>query len=378
MAYDESPYAKQEMPLDIAMRTDSLIVALTALTITLGIPCPAPLQGQTGPPRYEVDPTWPKPLPDTWVIGRPGGICIDHQDHVIVANRRDLTDNDLEAGEQAPSVMEFDPEGNVVNSWGDPKVLPNSLHSCTVDYENNIWIGGDLDGIVQKYSHDGKLLLQIGNRGVLDTSDGTLEGRALNSSHTLLARPASIAVDPGNGDIYVADGYGNDRVAVFDRSGKYLRQWGHQGSKADAEAGVGGAFMQVVHCVVMGNDGLVYVCDRQGDRIQVFDKIGNFQKNIWVRTSNEHLPDTTGTDLWLAFSRDPAQRFMYVANEHHDQITILDHATGQVVGGFGRVGHQIGELTHPHTLAIDSKGNVYAAEVQWGRRIQKFKIVGSQ
>jgi DNA-binding beta-propeller fold protein YncE len=360
------------------MKTHSLIVALTGASLALAFAtfCPAPLAGQSSSPQYEVDPSWPKPLPDTWVIGRPGGICIDAQDHVFVANRRDLTDNDLEAGEQAPSVMEFDPEGNVVNSWGDPNILPHSLHSCTVDYQNNVWIGGDLDGIVQKYSHDGKLLLQIGTRGVLDTSDGTLEGRALNSSHTLLARPASIAVDPGNGDVYVADGYGNDRVVVFDRTGKYLRQWGRQGSKAEAEAGVGGAFMQVVHCVVMGNDGLIYVCDRQGDRIQVFDKMGNFQRNIWVRASNERLPDASGTDLWLAFSRDPEQRFMYVANEHHDQITILDHATGQVVGSFGRVGHQIGELTHPHTLAIDSKGNVYVAEVQWGRRIQKFKIVG--
>ena len=135
----------------------------------------------------------------------------------------------------------------------------------------------------RNYSHSGKLLMQIGNRGVVDTSDGTLKGRALNSSHTQFYMPSDIAVDPTNGDVYVADGYGNSRLAVFDRSGKFLRQWGHQGTKEEANAGVGGAFMQVVHCLVIGNDGLVYVCDRQSGRIQVFDNMGNFKNNIWIQ-----------------------------------------------------------------------------------------------
>jgi len=135
----------------------------------------------------------------------------------------------------------------------------------------------------RNYSHSGKLLMQIGNRGVVDTSDGTLKGRALNSSHTQFYMPSDIAVGPTNGDVYVADGYGNSRIAVFDRSGKFLRQWGHQGTKEEANAGVGGAFMQVVHCLVIGNDALVYVSDRQSGRIQVFDNMGNFKNNIWIQ-----------------------------------------------------------------------------------------------
>jgi DNA-binding beta-propeller fold protein YncE len=361
-------------------KTSYFIVAVTfaGLASAFGILSPPQLQGQVIPPKFEVDPYWPKPLPDTWVTGRVGGVCVDAKDHVIIANRRDLTKNELEAGHQAPPMIEFDPEGNVVNSWGDPDVLPNSLVSCTVDYDNNVWVDGDKDGIVQKYTHDGKLLLQIGTRGVFDTSDGTITSKALNSSHTQLAQPASVAVDPNNGDVYVADGYGNRRVAVFDRDGKFLRQWGRQASKAEAEAGEGGAFLEALHCVVIDKDGLVYVCDRGGDRVQVFDKMGEFKKNIWIRTDSENLPDATGTDLGVAFSPDPAQRFMYVANEHHDQVTILDHASGQILSSFGRVGHQTGELTYPGTLAIDSKGNVYVAEVDWGRRVQKFKIMGSR
>ena len=360
-------------------KTSSLVIAGTfaGVAIAFGIVCPPPLQGQVDP-KYEVDPSWPQPLPDGWVTGWIGGVCIDAHDHVFVLNRRNLTENELAAAHQAPPVIEFDPEGNVVNSWGDPDVVPKKLHGCTVDRENNVWLSGSEDGIVQKYAHDGKLLLQIGTSGVFDTSDGTITGRALNSSHTQFNQPAGIAVGPASGEVYVADGYGNDRVAVFDRNGKFLRQWGRQGTKSEADAGEGGVFMQVVHCVEIGNDGLVYVCDRQGDRVQVFDKMGNFQKNIWIRTGNPHMPDRFGTVLWVGFSPDQAQRYMYVANEHNDHINIIDRASGQLLSSFGRAGHQVGDFTHCHTLAVDSKGNIYVAEVNWGNRVQKFKIAGSQ
>jgi DNA-binding beta-propeller fold protein YncE len=234
--------------------------------------------------------------------------------------------------------------------------------------------------MVQKYTHDGsKLLLQIGTRGVYDTSDETVTGRALNSSHTAFFKTAGVAVDPVNQDVYFGDGYGNSRVVVFDRNGHYLRQWGRQGTKAEAEAGVAGAFMQVVHCVTIGNDGLVYVCDRQGDRVQVFDKMGKFQRNIWIRNGTPHMPDApAGTVQQVAFSPDQAQKFMYVGNEHNEEIDILDHASGQIIGSFGRVGHQVGEFGHIHSIAMDSKGNLYTGEVNWGKRIQKFKLVANQ
>ena len=372
-------------------KTLTMAASCAGLAIALGMCCPQPFRAQSDPPKYEVDPSWPKPLPDAWVTGETAGVCVDAHDHVFVLNRRNyasvgfdlkegLTKDELDAGHPAPPVIEFDPEGNVVNSWGDPDVLPLQLHHCAFDPEGNVWINGSWDGMVQKWTHDGsKLLLQIGTRGVYDTSDGTVTGRALNSSHTAFFRPAGVAVDPGTGDVYIGDGYGNSRVAVFDRNGQFLRQWGRQGTKAEAEAGVGGAFMQVVHCVTIGNDGLVYVCDRQGDRVQVFDKMGNFQRNIWVRNGSPHLPDApSGTAQQVAFSPDQAQKFMFVGNEHNEQINILDHASGQILGSFGRVGHQPGGFGHIHSIAADSKGNIYTGEVNWGKRVQKFKIVGTQ
>jgi DNA-binding beta-propeller fold protein YncE len=332
------------------------------------------MQAQGRGPKFMVDPSWPKPLPENWVNGQVSGVCVDAQDNVFIVNRNDMTDKEAEIAQQAPPYIEFDPDGNVVNTFGDWKVVPNITHGCFIDYENNFWTAGNGDGIIQKYSHDGKLLMQIGERGVVDTSDGSLKGRALNSSHTQFFMPSGLAVDPVNGDVYVADGYGNSRIAVFDRSGKFLRQWGHQGTREEADAGVGGAFMQVVHCVVMGNDSLVYVCDRQGDRIQVFDKMGNFKNNIWVKRGNS-LPDNWGTTWWIGFSPDRQQKYMYVDDGGDEQVKILDHASGEVLSSFGRPGHQAGAFTHGHTLAVDSKGNVYVAETEWGRRVQKFKPV---
>jgi DNA-binding beta-propeller fold protein YncE len=344
-------------------------LGLAALLVTV---CHAQALGRG--PHLVVDPNWPKPLPEDWVIGQVSGVCVDAQDNVFIVNRNDMTDKEGEIARQAPPYMEFDPAGNLVNSFGDWKVVPNVTHGCKIDYENNFWTAGNGDGIIQKYSHDGKLLMQIGKRGVVDTSDGTLSGRALNSSQTQFYMPADVAIDPANGDVYVADGYGNSRIAVFDRSGKFLRQWGHQGTKEEADAGVGGAFMRVVHCVAIGNDTLVYVCDRQSDRIQVFDRMGNFKRNIWIRRGSS-LPDNWGTTWWIGFSPDREQKYMYVDDGGDEQIKILDHASGDVLSSFGRPGHQAGAFTHAHTLAVDSKGNVYVAETDWGRRVQKLKSV---
>jgi DNA-binding beta-propeller fold protein YncE len=269
----------------------------------------------------------------------------------------------------------FDMAGNVIASWGDPNAVPHSIHGCAFDNDNNVWVGGNEDGIIQKYSHDGKLLLQIGTRGVFDTSDGTSKGKSLNSSPEHFFNPAGIAIDPGNGDIYVADGYGNRRVAVFDKNGKFLRQWGRQATDEETRSGAAGVFSRVVHCVVIGNDGLVYVCDRQGDRVQVFDKMGKFQRNIWIKTGTPNLPDPRGTAWWVAFSRDAQQKYMFVVNGRNESVHILDHSSGQILASFGRPGHQLGNFIHGHTMAIDSEGNIYVAETDWGRRVQRFKAV---
>jgi sugar lactone lactonase YvrE len=325
--------------------------------------------------RFEVDPSWPKPLPEKWITGQLGGICTDAHDHIVVVDRRNITKEEAETSQAAPPIMMFDTTGKLVASWGDPNVVPNSIHGCAFDKENNVWVAGNDDGILQKYTHDGKLLMQIGKRGVVDSADGTGKGQPKNSSQEGFYHPAGMVVDPANGDIYVADGYGNRRVAVFDKNGKFLRQWGHQGTADEAKDGAGGAFIQLVHCIAMGNDGLIYVCDRQGDRVQVFDKMGNFKRNIWIKTGAPTLPDPRGTAWWVAFSRDPQQKYMYVMNGRNEQVHILDHTTGEILASFGRPGHQVGNFIHGHTMAVDSKGNIYVAETDWGRRVQRFKPV---
>jgi DNA-binding beta-propeller fold protein YncE len=370
----------------------SSIMAATGawLAIAVAVSCSVPSQAQVNPPKFEVDPSWPKPLPDHWVTGSVSGVCVDAQDHVFIVNRQNLKFNELDAGYQAPPVIEFDPEGSVVNSWGDPNVLGKGVDGCFVDRENNVWLSFNKDAVVQKFGHNGgKLLLQIGTRGVFDSSDGTIKGIALNSSPTSFFCPAGVAVDASNGDVYVADGEEtgrNHRVAVFDRNGRFLRQWGLQRTKAEADDDEGDVFMQVPHCVAMGDDGLVYVCDLRADRVQVFDKMGSFQKNIHIPYEGTsqyhprpgHLHRAWGTAVWVGFSPDPAQTFMYVMNEDDEQVEIVDHANGEILGSFGRAGHQVGELTHGRELAVDSKGNVYVAESEIGKRIQKFEIMGSQ
>jgi DNA-binding beta-propeller fold protein YncE len=353
-----------------------LVVAGVSLALALLGSVAVSQTKTTAVPKFEIDPYWPKPLPEGWITGRLGAVCSDSHDHVIVTNRRDITDEEKETSKQAPSVLIFDLAGNLVTSWdGDWDKVPGVIHGCYADKENNIWITGNGDGIIQKYTHDGKLLLQIGKRGVFDTTDGTAKGKSLNASQTQFFNPAAVVVDSTNGDVYVADGYGNRRVAVFDKNGKFLRQWGRQATKEETQRGDPAVFSQVVHCINISNAGLVYVCDRQGDRVQVFDKMGKFQRNIWIRTGTETLPDPRGTAWWVDFSRDKDQKFMYVMNGRNEQVHTLDHATGKILSTFGRPGHQLGNFTHGHTLTVDSKGNIYVAETDWGRRIQKFKMV---
>jgi DNA-binding beta-propeller fold protein YncE len=351
------------------------LLEICAITVLCAACFPSTLLAQEDAPNFVVDPSWPKPLPNNWTTGQVGGVCVDSEDHVYIVNRRNLTEKEMLGAAQAPPIIEFDSAGSVINSFGDPKIVPNSIHGCTVDSHNNLYVAGNHDGIVQKYSPQGKLLLQIGTRGKLDSSDGSITGRALNSSKTGFFMPAAIAIDPATDDIYVADGYGNSRIAVFDKDGHFLRQWGRQGTSSEVEAGLGGVFMQVVHCVAIGNDGLVYVCDRQGDRVEVFDKMGNFKKNIFVHTGTDKMPDSWGTVWGVSFSTDANQKHLYVEDGRNERIHILDRESGEIVGGFGRPGHQLGEFDHAHTLAVDSKGNLFIAETDWGERVQKFRPV---
>ena len=346
--------------------------ACAGIAMAAALFAPTSPRAQSAAPKFEVDVSWPKPLPDRWVLGGLGGVCVDAQDHVLLLNRQDVLEGDLNAGHLAPPLIEFDQAGNVVHSWSDPKLLDPRLHSCYFDKDNNVWIGSAPSGMVQKYSHDGRtLLLQIGKKGVVDSSDGTVKGKPLNSNAAQFFMPSSIAVDPQNGDVYVSDGEGrngNRRVAVMDRDGKFLRQWQPEG-------------METVHCLALGNDGLVYVCNRENERIQVYDKMGRFRENIGVpwtpyTAPREGKPPASGgSAVAFAFSPDASQRFMYVINQNSSQIEVIDRKSGKIVSHFGGgVGHYPGQFDQPHGIAVDSQGHVYIAENR-GKRIQKFKIV---
>ena len=238
----------------------TLFVARSGAILTIAIAIvgihAAEAQPRTSP-RYEADLAWPKPLPNRWVLGGLGGLCVDAQGHVFILNRQDVLDGELSSGRLAPPIIEFDAQGNVVNSWGDLKLLDPRLHSCHVDKDNNIWIASAPSGMVQKYTHDGsKLLLQIGKKGVVDSSDGTVKGKPLNSNAPIFFMPSSIYVDRQNGDVYVSDGEGaggNRRIAVFDARGTFLRQWQPEG-------------METVHCMTIGKRSVSCMSATASDR----------------------------------------------------------------------------------------------------------------
>ena len=383
------------------MRTGRYLYSATALgviVIAVGLwnPVGAAREGRSRvAPRYKVDPFWPKPLPapggHQWVTGEPGGSCIDSQDHVITVNRGNLTGQDGTTAVASPPVLEYDPEGNVANAWGDRAILPNGIHGCFVDFQDNVWIAGNGDGIVQKWSHDGStLLLQIGTRGVCDwPANGNTCGNSAgdptaNQSQELLNQPAEVAVDPNpdpvtgqRGSVYIADGYGNHRVVVFSATGEFLRQWGRPGDgPGEFFAGGGGH----PHCIALGQDELVYACDRSNHRIQVFDRVGNLQRIIRVDPPPSLMPLGTlgrlrATDI--AFSNDRDQAWIFDTDLGNNKVWILDRALGVVVSGFGNSGQMAGEFIFPHTIDVDSRGNIYVAETINGRRIQKFVPQGN-
>jgi outer membrane protein assembly factor BamB len=357
--------------LRLIWNTRTLACALAAELLVLTLPHAANPQ-PPAIPRFVVDPFWPKPAPERWVTQEVGATCVDSKDHVVTLNRGTIQPIEIQMGIPAsPPVIEYDVQGRVVNAWGDRARLPATLHGCFFDREDNLWIAGNGDGVVQKWAHDGtRMLLQIGTKGVCDGTDGKCASPGLNSSQTLLNMPAAVAVDPANGHVYIADGYGNHRIVVFDRSGRYVRHWGTAGTAPGEFAPSGGGHP---HCVVL-NQSLLYVCDRANDRVQVFDTTGKL-KDVIPISPGTGTPGrgAIGSANDLGFS--PDGRYMYVNDIGNTTLWIIDRATRAIVGGFGRPGHGAGELTSFHSMAVDSRGNIYTGEVT-GRRIQKFVPAG--
>lgn len=340
---------------------------------------------RAGVPKFEVDPYWPKDLPNQWMLGQVSGIYVDSHDHVWVTNRpRTLEDHDKYAASDppqadcckpAPAILEFDAAGNFVQGWGGPGgpgtqyEWPDNEHGIFVDYKENVWVGGNgpKDTNILKFTKDGKFLLQIGHHG---KSGGSNDTENLN-------RPAGIVVYPKTNEVFVADGYGNRRVIVYDAdTGAYKRHWGAYGKKPDDQEsnvrtleGDGPKQFNTVHAVRISNDDLVYVGDRRNNRIQVFKPDGTYIKEAYVerKTTGEE-----GTTFDFAFSSDPQQQFLYIPDGTNKKVQIVSRQTLEVVGYFGgHGGHGAAQFFHLHSIATDSKGNIYLGE-SFGKRVLKW------
>jgi DNA-binding beta-propeller fold protein YncE len=417
-------------------------------------------------PGFVVDPSWPQPLPNSWILGQIGGVYVDWHDHVWVYNRpRSLTNEEAglegplpgakdENGQPvnglgqvrahgpiadcckaAPSVLEFDADGKLLRGWGGPSdpgfiggkckaeagcIWPNNEHGIYVDHNDNVWIAGSAaavndsrarpawstnrqggDGFVLKFDMNGNFKMRIGGTPTGPNSNDTNGG--INGT-PLLYQPADMTIDPKTDRLYVADGYGNRRVLIVDAgTGKYIGHFGAYGNnpvddRSAASAGTWIAdyssgkrkpafFRTPVHCVKLGADGRLYVCDRGNDRIQVFDtkdaalgkacsnpngdtgKCGFVAEQLISEHTNTSIP---GTAVSMSFSADKAQSCLYVGDNSNMVIYILNRGNLQELGRLGRSGRMAGEFHWLHQVSVDSKGNIYTGEVDTGKRIQKF------
>jgi DNA-binding beta-propeller fold protein YncE len=338
-------------------------------------------------PKFEVDPLWPKPLPNHWLLGSTIGVDVDAQDHVWIVHRSSATLNADERGAEvnppiaecckgAPPILEFDQAGNLIHSWGGPGngfEWPESNHGVTVDGKGNVWIGGNggNDGQVLKFTKDGKFIKQFGF--------GYANARSIDT--WAFRQPAKIFVDDAKNEAYISDGYGNHRVIVIDAdTGAFKRMWGAYGNKPSDEnfgrynptAMPLQQFRNPVHCAMLTRDNLVYVCDRVNDRIQVFTPDGKYIKEQFIAKNTL----AAGSAWDIAFSKDAQQKYIYLADGQNDKVHILDRQSLQELTAFGDGGRQPGQFFGTHSIATDSKGNIYTTETYEGKRVQRFMYKG--
>ena len=338
-------------------------------------------------PMFEVDPFWPKPLPNHWILGSTIGIGVDSRDHIYILHRRDTFNERTEIGAAsdpvkadccipAPNVLEFDSAGNLVSHWGGPGegyTWPASNHGITIDHKDNVWIGGNgrSDSHILKFTRDGKFLAEYGTPGT-DTD---------SHSPVNFGSAAEVSIDAEANEAYVADGYRNKRVAVLDAdTGEMKRYWGAYGNEPD-DTNLGPfvpgeapaqQFRNPVHCAQPSNDGLVYVCDRVNNRLQVFKKDGTYVNEIFVK------PNSLGDgSVWdISFSPDPEQTFIYLADGTNRKIFIIERESMEILTNFGDGGRNPGQFFAVHGLVTDSAGNIYTTETYEGKRVQKFTYKG--
>lgn len=373
-------------------RTRTLVIG-AALAAALGGAVLSAGASQTPQaPVFQVDPYWPRPLPNHWLFGSITGVAVDAHNNVWVVHRGAAsmtarTEIGLATSPPtaesccapAPFVLKFDSAGNLVGHWGGPGQgydWPQSPGGITVDGDGNVWIAaaGPADPLpgargrgassqappppdahVLKFSGDGRFRLQIGKPGQTGGDD----------SRTALHRPTAVDVDTAAGEVYVADGLGNHRIVVFDaNTGAYKRHWGASGPiPFNAPA-----------CVKIAKDGLVYVCDRRNNRLQVFRKDGSFVREAVI------AKETRGEGaVWsVAFSSDARQRFLYVADGSNQKVWVLDRPTLAIVSSVGAGGRWPGHFYGVGGVAVDSSGHLYTGETYEGKRLQKFVIKGAR
>jgi hypothetical protein len=381
-----------------------------AFAVVLGglsaqLPAQTPARPQT--PAFQVDPFWPRPLPNHWLFGSITGVAVDSRNHLWVVHRGAGSLNsrtEMSAATNpktaesccvpAPQVLQFDPAGNVVSHWGGPGEgydWPQSPGGITVDAKGNVWIAASgpadpmpgargrgaaqtpppPDAHVLKFAADGKFLLQIGKAGKTDNSNST----------TGLNRPAAVEVDAAAGEVYVADGVNNRRIVVFDsETGAYKRHWGAYGAKPD-DTDIGpydpaappSKQFRAPSCVKLARDGLVYMCDRRNNRIQVFRKDGTFVKEAFVAKGTRG----EGAVWSIAFSSDAPQRHLYVADGSNQKVWVLDRQSLGEVSSVGAGGRWPGHFFGVSSVAVDSSGNLYTGETYEGKRVQKFVFKGA-
>ena len=345
-------------------------------------------------PQVQVDPFWPRDLPNNWAIGQVSGVAVGPNDHVWILHRpRTLTAREAGAAQNpplsrccipAPPVIELDQAGNVVRAWGQAEsgapYWPQTEHGIHVDGAGNVWIGsnGQQDQVVMKFSPEGRFLLQLGLAGQTGGSNDTVR----------LGQPTAVDVDVRANEVFVADGYRNRRVIVFDATtGAYKRHWGAYGRRpvdgdtaSPAIAGTASPWpisydttaqpqqFTTVHAVRLSNDGLLYVADRINNRIQVFQRNGTFVREAYIERATRAM----GSVWDLAFSRDSAQTWLFVPDGTNQTAWILRRSDLTVAGNFGRGGRNAGQFGWVHNLAVDSRGNLYTGEVDIYKRVQRF------
>jgi DNA-binding beta-propeller fold protein YncE len=336
-------------------------------------------------PHFEVDPFWPQPLPNKWILGSTIGVAVDARDHVYIVHRNDdgnfatqeigIDNGIADCCTAAPPILEFDVDGSLVNSWGGPGqgyTWPASNHGIEIAPNGNVWIGGNGggDSHVLVFTRDGQFVREIG-----------IPGEPIDSNSTThFSRVAEIAIDPVANEAYFADGYGNKRVVVVDvATGAFKRYWGAYGNRPSDDRitytpgePLPQQFVGPVHCAEPSNDGLIYVCDRGADRIQVFRPDGTFVKEAQV------APMTVGAGAtWdIAFSQDDDQEFIYVADGSNMKVHVVHRDSLEVMYVIGEGGRQPGLFYGTHSIVSDSQGNFYTTETYEGKRVQKFAYQG--